>query len=96
MVENVLIMNTKRQERYSCLHHLNFKDIIIGFSYHCPLILGALLVEKGWIPFKFMDCWLHHQNFKDIIKDIWDEACKEFSGQFKVIKKLSSMATQLR
>ncbi|KAJ6975423.1 hypothetical protein NC653_031312 [Populus alba x Populus x berolinensis] len=43
-----------------------------------------------------MDCWLHHPNFKDIIKCIWDEACNEFSGQLKLIKKLSFMATRLR
>jgi hypothetical protein len=60
------------------------------------LILGALPTEKGWIPLKFMDFWLHHPNFKDIIKGIWDEACNEFSSQFKLIKKLSFMATRLR
>jgi mannosylglycoprotein endo-beta-mannosidase len=43
-----------------------------------------------------MDCWLHHPNFKDIVKGLWDEACNEFSGQFKLIKKLSFMATRLR
>jgi hypothetical protein len=67
-----------------------------GFFDHCPLILGALPVEKSWIPFKFMDCWLYHPNFKDIIKGIWDEACNEFLGQFKLIKKLNFIAIRLR
>ncbi|KAJ6947587.1 hypothetical protein NC651_002076 [Populus alba x Populus x berolinensis] len=66
-----------------------------GFSEHCSLILGVFPIEKGWIPFKFMDCWLYHSNFKDI-KGIWDEACNEFLGQFKLITKLSYMGIQLK
>jgi exonuclease III len=59
---------------------LSLRRLPRGFSDHCPLILGVSPAEKGWIPFKFMDCWLHHPNFKDIVKGIWDEACNEFSG----------------
>jgi len=63
---------------------------------HCPLLVSDCLLENGYRPFKFLDCWLQFPNFKNIIKGFWFNGCTVLLGCFRFIKKLSFVAAQLR
>ncbi|KAG6778967.1 hypothetical protein POTOM_015330 [Populus tomentosa] len=60
---------------------------------HCPLLVSDCLLESGYRPFKFLDCWLQFPNFKNIIQGFWFDGCTAFPGRFRFIKKLSFVAT---
>lgn len=65
-------------------------------SDHCPLLVSDCLLENGYRPFKFLDCWLQLPNFKNIIRGFWFDGCTALPGRFRFIKKLSFVAAQLR
>jgi hypothetical protein len=73
------------------LHHLPRE-----MSDHCPLLVSDCLLENGYLPFKFLDCWLQFPNFKNIIRGFWFDGCTALPGRFGFIKKLSFVAAQLR
>ncbi|KAG6740224.1 hypothetical protein POTOM_055664 [Populus tomentosa] len=80
---------------------LQFSNVMLHrlpreMSDHCPLLVSDSLLESGYRPFKFLDCWLQFPNFKIIIRGFWFDGCTAFPGRFRFLKKLSFVAAQLR
>jgi hypothetical protein len=67
-----------------------------GMSDHCQLLLQSPEVDWGWKPFRFINCWLSHPSFLTDFEALWSDSCKEFPGEFSLIKKLRIMGKKLR
>jgi hypothetical protein len=67
-----------------------------GMSDHCQLLLQSPKVDWEWKPFRFINCWLSHPSFLTDFEALWSDSCKEFPGEYSLIKKLGIMGKKLR
>ncbi|XP_061983093.1 uncharacterized protein LOC133702794 [Populus nigra] len=81
--------------------HLQFPFLSLcryprGMSDHCQLLLQTPKVDWGWKPFRFIKCWLSHPSFLADFETLWFDSCKEFPGDYRLVKKLGTLGKKLR